>query len=416
MRRLFAALGLALLASCRPAPPHALRQGYYVWQYDWTPAVADGLAAAARAGDATFLVMAGAIGRDPQPHPDWRALAAAGRPVVPVLRIFAPAAALLAADPARLRAEVLRRCDALRTSMAAAGLRLDALQLDLDCPERLLGDYARFLASLRPALPGIALSVTALPSHLDRRDFARVAAACDGYTLQVHGLAYPRTIGEPAALVDAQVARTAIDRAQRLGRPFDVALPTYAHELVFDRAGGALRGLAQPMDPDPDPARFATRVVAADPAAVAALYAYAARAPACRGAHWFRLPVPGDAMAWDLGTLARVRAGEPVSPALGASAERSADGRWLLVLTNRATLAGRAVRVDLAWPAAAGDFGLYGGRVDGSAVPGILPEHLCVPPPAPGQARTAAWFRVASPPRVLAIGALERGAAERVRD
>lgn len=389
-----------LLAACRPAAPHPLRTAFYVWHYDWTPAVGAAVQEAAREPDVSFLVMSGAVGHDTQPHPDWTALAAAGRPSVPVLRIFAPAVSWLEKDPLHLHQVVRDRFARVREARAAAGLTSEALQLDLDCPERLLEAYAAFLRDLRPALPGITLTVTALPSHLDQRAFAEVARACDGYTLQVHGLDYPRQLGDEAAILDPRVARAALDRAQRLGVPFDVALPTYAHELVFDRARGAFRGLVQPADPSPDPAQSVTRVVATDPQAVQAVMRQAAQLSGCRGLHWFRLPVRGDRLAWDAEALQAVRAGRAWEPRVQAGVQAADDGRWLLVLTNHAALTSRFIAVSLRWPQAQGDYGLRGGRVEGDAIPGVLPARLLAPVPAPGCALTAAWFRAAAPPDV----------------
>lgn len=389
-----------LLAACRPAAPHPLRTGYYVWHYDWTPAVDEAVQEAAREPDVTFLVMAGAVGQAAQPHPDWPALAAAGRPSVPVLRVFAPAVSWLEKDPVRLQQVVCDQFARVREARAAAALPSDALQLDLDVPERLLADYARFLRALRPALPGLTLTVTALPSHLDHRAFAAVARACDGYTLQVHGLDYPQRLGDAAAILNPRVARTAVDRAQRLGVPFDVALPTYAHELVFDRVRGAFRGLVQPADPAPDLAQVVVRIAATDPQAVQAVLRQAAVIPNCRGVNWFRLPVRGDRLAWDAESLQSLRAGRAVEPRVQAGVMPADQGRWLLVVTNHAALTSRYIGVSLRWPQAQGDFGLRGARLVSDALPGLLPERLLAPVPAPGCALTAAWFRAAAPPVV----------------
>lgn len=389
-----------LLVACRPAEPHPLRTAFYVWHYDWSPAVVTAVQEAAREPGVSFLVMAGAVGHAAQPHPDWTTLAAAGRPSVPVLRIFAPAVRGLEEDRARLLQQVRDRFGRVREARNAAGLTTESLQLDLDCPERLLDAYAAFLRDLRPALPGITLTVTALPSHLDQRAFAEVARACDGYTLQVHGLDYPRQVGDAAAILDPRVARIALDRAQRLGVPLDVALPTYAHELVFDRARGAFHGLVQPADPEPDPAQSVTRVVATDPQAVQVVLRQAGQIPNCRGVHWFRLPVRGDRLAWDAGALQAVRAGRAWAPRVQAGVQVADDGRWLLVLTNHAALTSRFTAVSLRWPQAQGDYGLRGARVEGDTIPGVLPARLLAQVPAPGCALTAAWFRAAAPPVV----------------
>ena len=80
-------------------------------------------------------------------------------------------------------------------SLAAAAYRgvkenlpdIVGLQIDFDCPESKIADYALWMEAFRNSLPeGAELSFTALPSQMDAPGFKKLAGLADYFVLQIH--------------------------------------------------------------------------------------------------------------------------------------------------------------------------------------------------------------------------------------
>jgi hypothetical protein len=191
----------------------------------------------------------------------------------------------------------------------AAGLEIRELQLDFDAASRRLAEYAHWVAAVRELASPTPVSITALPDWLAQPELPDLLAHTDGWVLQVHGLR-PMTRGHASELLDVDAARSAVERAAALDRPFRVALPTYTYLIARDPATGDALGIAAEQAPRRLPRdRFAR--AEADPAVIAELVAgwTADRPKALRGIVWFRLPVEGDRLAWSWPTFTAVLAG-----------------------------------------------------------------------------------------------------------
>ena len=108
------------------------------------------------------------------------------------------------------------------------------MHLDFDAATRQLDGYRRWLEALREAIAPTPLVLTALPTWLNSPAFVRLAQTADGYVLQVHSWAAPKTPDQPFTLCDPEQAKRAITKAARLNQPFQVALPTYGYRAWFD--------------------------------------------------------------------------------------------------------------------------------------------------------------------------------------
>jgi hypothetical protein len=139
----------------------------------------------------------------------------------------------------------------------------------------------------------------------------------------------------PLVLCDTAAARRAIERAARLGRPFQVALPTYGYLVAFD-GRGRLLGLSAEGPAPAWPEDVRVREMCADPAAMAELVAsLVADRPAClEGIIWYRLPVAGDTLNWSWPTLAAVMAGRAPRGVLRAVARGEEPGLAEIALHN----------------------------------------------------------------------------------
>ncbi len=356
------AFALALTAAAKS-------NGFYVWQRVWTPEVTEAVKTA-RAGERALFVLAGELevsdvwARVNVPEEVWR-----DERVTAVLR--APANAL--EDAEKLRDHLQREIAALKTTR---------VQLDVDVPERKLADYATLLKVLREALPMIELSVTLLPAHLERNEVAAVVREVDYFVVQVHGIEAPRHREEGYALMKRDVARRAVERAKNLGKPFAVALPTYAYVLTFDNAGKFRRLYAEGFPGAPK--GMAAQVAAPD------LTLLAEMLDMKMDVVWFRLPVAGDRWALDMETIRLLENGEIPTPCLELTSARE-EGRLLIRARFRHQIPLECARVTLRWRDAAlrGEFFSLNGTTFDTPY-GTLPESMEVSPHACGQ-----WFPVA---------------------
>ncbi|MBN2309136.1 MAG: DUF3142 domain-containing protein [Candidatus Hydrogenedentes bacterium] len=325
------ALVAALAAACcvyfaiRSRPPAPSFEPFthtiYVWQRSWTDDVVDGVHAAA-AGCNGFSVLAAetsfvdgdldAIRVDP----DWPALAAAGLPVTLVLRADVSLSELLAQDDGPRRAAEFLAVVARAASAGAtdAGADVAGVQLDYDCPTARLAAYRALLEAFRAAVPGLDVSITALPSWVRTRRFRQLVGGLSYFVLQVHSLEKPGSVDEPVELCPTDRIPTYLRRAARARTPYYLALPTYGYEMAFT-ADGAFLGLGAEGPRAEWPSGTVCKVVMAEPAAIANTVRTVSADPPpwLAGFAWFRLPVATDQLNWAWPTLEAVMAGrEPV--------------------------------------------------------------------------------------------------------
>jgi hypothetical protein len=279
----------------------------YVWQRKWTDEVSSGV----RARGGTFSAMVALNAEvsfhenEPEIHRfslDFPALRATGHPVGLALRVgpyrgsFSPETPL-----ARRLAGLARACV---EEARAAGVELSELQLDFDCAESKLDGYREWVRLIREKVRPTPITITALPSWLNQPAFPNLAAITDGYILQVHSLERPKSVSAPFSLCDPAAARSAVERANRIGVPFRVALPTYGYSLAF-RANGQFLGLSAEGPRPSWPANAQLREVRADPVEMAKLaFGWSTNRPRMlRGIIWYRLPIESDILNWRWRTL-----------------------------------------------------------------------------------------------------------------
>lgn len=408
------AAGVVWLARPEPRASGPLAQEAYVWQRRPGPEVRQ---AAARAGDLTRLVFLAAEA-DPRTEPpritrvplDPAVLASLPQTIGLALRI-GPLPGRFADRP-QTADRLLRLAETVVRDARAAGLAVAELELDYDCPESRLADYAAWVARVRRAVQPTPMVITALPAWLSRRrDFARLVEQTDGFVLQVHSFERPQGPEAPLVLCDPRAARAAVEEAARFRRPFRVALPTYGYVAAWSREGRFL-GLAAEGPGLAWPRGAVLRTAEADPAAMAGLVAgwRRDRPRALAGILWYRLPAEGDRRAWPEATFRAVRQGRAPRPKLRAVARVQAEDAALvdIALAN----AGEA---PAPWPAAvrlqwdpsssllASD-GLAGYRIHEEG-PGrlVLERRGKSPPPLPpGAERAVGWLRLDRAVRVEA--------------
>jgi hypothetical protein len=229
LRRLLAGIALALLgAVCLGADP--IETSYWVWNRTQPLSAEEQTELARQKVRALYWN----VGELDYRGASWRWKAApldlnAGRlHVVPVVRLTTEERAPFAAAPLAGLMEKLR-------PIARDG----ELQIDFDCPDRLLGRYAAALATLRETIPH--LSITALTHWPRLADFPKLAHSVEGiapmfYDMQADPTGVSATAPPPPLLDPAQV-EAALKLWSACPVPWRAGLPTFARLTVFDRTG-----------------------------------------------------------------------------------------------------------------------------------------------------------------------------------
>jgi hypothetical protein len=143
-------------------------------------------------------------------------------------------------DPEGIRAALLEAYASDAAALASIGRAPAGLQVDFDCPTRLLPKYAEWLERLRTAVAG-ELSITTLPTWRRASAFRSVIRTCDFFVAQVYAMELPQRKDDALRITDAGSMRRwlrDIDHvARRVGTPYLVGLPTYGQVVHFDAAG-----------------------------------------------------------------------------------------------------------------------------------------------------------------------------------
>jgi len=334
-RWLTVAVLVAVVSACASPPTPSLDHQAYVWQRQWTPALAASLEAM-RSDFSGWRVLAAestAAGELSDAAPRLDLLARSDKPVIAVLR-------LNGSRPPPSIETIAKRIDEITAAWRAAGVSLAGIEIDHDCATAQLDAYADWLAQVHARLPGdLKLSITALPTWIGAPALPRVLAQVDASVLQVHAIAAPRAGQATANLFDATQARRWIEAYAAVApRSFRVALPAYGLRIGFDEDGRAVAVEGEmPRAVDADRAHE----VRVDPLAVAALMRRLASAHPAQlaGVVWFRLPSEDDRRAWSVATLHAVITGAALKSDVAAQTKAANDGAASdLILSNRGTL------------------------------------------------------------------------------
>jgi hypothetical protein len=283
----------------------------------------------------------------------------------------------------------------------AAGNRVPVseLHLDFDCAESKLDGYCQWVAAIHRKLPAIPITITALPSWLRQPDFKRLAGLVSNYVLQVHSLERPGSFNAPFTLCNPEEARSAVHRAQALGFPFRVALPTYGYLVAFD-ARDRFIGLSAEGPRKSWPAGTRTREVRTSPLEMARLarqWDLSIPGP-LQAIIWYRFPSPDDVLNWRWPTLAAIVAGRFPQESIRVESRRVESGLVEISLVNDGELdISSRLAITARWQNArmvAGD-GLRGFELADLGPAGIefraRPESFRLPA---GETLVAGWIRL----------------------
>ena len=223
----------------------------------------------------------------------------------------------------------------------------DEIQLDFDCPDRLLADYARQLAACRTAIRPARLTITALAGWASLPVFGELQKSVDEIAPMFYDLVTDQpadvTRGHLLPLLERGDLKRHLAAWSKCAIPWRAGLPCFARLSIFDTDGrsrghirewtwddAAFHAGLRPLPADSPgialfevtddttlhdaPLRRGQRVVArvVDPAE-AKVCADLARAAGAHSVCWFRLPTGSASSGW---SLAQVLAGADAKPQL----------------------------------------------------------------------------------------------------
>lgn len=384
-----------------------LPQEVYVWQQDWSDGVRNSVNERASRFSNIVVIASELRWKEDQPvlkqiDLPFKTLARIGRPVGMGIRIGVYRGSFAANSPATVYLERLVRTQL--EQWRSSGVEPSEIQLDFDCPESRLGDYLKWIVHLKTVSGSVPLTLTALPSWLDRSAFREMAGASDGYVLQVHSFKHPKHPSEASTLCDPQAAVRYVEKAAQLGKPFRVALPTYGYRLFYDD-GHELLGIAAEGSTREWPRAKTVRELRANSRDMASLVArWAEEHPkALTGIIWFRMPVPEDSLNWPWLELAAVMEGRPPRMEWSLSPVVNDNGLVEIVAENRGESEASlptVIRADWSLSRLIAADGLNSFTLEETNPDNLTltsNRHLTL---APGRSRVLAWLRFDQPTEV----------------
>jgi len=238
----------------------------YVWQRNWSQAVKSAIETQSKKVDGVTVLFAEFHPVDPFGPAlvalDYERLRAIGSHVTLALRMnWSSSAGVRGSFKSGFTDLVAHTLSEARSH----GLEPAAIEIDFDCPTSKLEAYAAELGAVREQLDGVALSITTLPTWMNRpKSFQKLVAETDRFVLQVHSIEPAHHIDTQVSLCDPADALRWSRKAATFGKPYHIALPTYGYRLAYDESGQLVEVAGENASSIKDPS-WRYRVVRANP-------------------------------------------------------------------------------------------------------------------------------------------------------
>ena len=316
----------------------------YVWQRSWDVRLKTSIEANASLLDGLTVLIAeispsedgGSVVYIPV---DFDALRATQKPITFAIRIGGYSGSFDTDQPMtrRLMSEVqsvLEVCSINEFNPAA-------IEIDFDCATSRLEGYTKWLKELRSVLGDVPLSITTLPTWMNRpKAFKHLVQSTDHFVLQVHSIKRPDTISSQVTLCDPADARRWVTEAGSFGVLFHVALPTYGYRIGFDSSGKLVEVCGENASLIKNP-NLRYRVIRAKPVLMSQLVRefHQKRPERCRGIIWYRLPIEKEQFNWDSLTWRTVIAGKVEVSDWHLQSVKQADGSIEIQIKQKSAIA-----------------------------------------------------------------------------
>lgn len=127
------------------------------------------------------------------------------------------------------------------------GLKIQGLQLDLDCPVRLLPRYAQLCREVKKGMGKDRLSITGLVSWIDDAKLTELVQSVDLFVPQFYEGRLPRRFDDDTPVSDHATYSRYVPKLANLDRAYQVGVAAYGQALMFNAKGdlvGPYRGLS----------------------------------------------------------------------------------------------------------------------------------------------------------------------------
>ncbi len=206
-------------------------------------------------------------------------------------------------------------------------LHIRELQIDFDCPESKLDGYLIWIEAIKSRVSPVPVTITALPSWINKHEFKILTDISDGFILQVHSLKPPKYKNDGFEICDPDEANAWIEQASKIGKPFRVSLPTYGYILAYDKNSKFIGLSAEGLNlSQPDGGKLLR--IDSDPAEMAGLVKSLTdkRPEELKGVIWYRLPIKRDRLNWNQHTLEAVMNGRTPQSILRPEVHHTSPG------------------------------------------------------------------------------------------
>jgi hypothetical protein len=119
----------------------------------------------------------------------------------------------------------------------ARGVKVVGVQLDLDCPTRLLPTYAKLARKVKEAIDPLLLSLTALPTWYTSDDVQQLAEAVDFLVPQFYENNVGSHLDDLRPISSISTISSTLNAADRIGHRYMAGLPAYGRALMYDEKG-----------------------------------------------------------------------------------------------------------------------------------------------------------------------------------
>jgi hypothetical protein len=298
----------AFTAKAQAASP--LRHEAYIWQRVWTPAVVEAIRSHGTNFSELVVLKTEVAWERQEPRVyrariDYAALKSTKVPIGVALRIGSFRGPFSTNDSVAVL--LMNLATEMVSEARSKQVTTVELQLDFDCSESNLEGYRLWVQTIARKVSPLPVRITALPGWLNGSSFKPLAQAAGAYVLQIHSLERPKDAQASANLCDPAAALKAVEKADLLGIPFRVALPTYSYLLAFGTDGKFI-GLSAEGPPHSWPENAQAREIASNPSEIAGLveHWHAHQPRNMEGLLWFRLPSSQDTFNWRWPTLGAI--------------------------------------------------------------------------------------------------------------
>jgi hypothetical protein len=379
---------------------HAIENNrFYIWQRDWqNPKLMDAVKAS---NCKIFYFLASEFEKDKiyKITPSKAFFQTSGEKI-PVFRIHLSFFKKWINKHSKIN-EIVNAYNKILSNALLNNTKINELQIDLDTPESKLGNFIDFMQELKINLPiDTKLSFTALPCHLNNPQFEKLANTADYYVLQVHGLEYPKNEKDKVFILNPTVAKSAIDKAEQLNKRYILALPTYAYQLNFSKENGDFLFLNAEKIPLPKK-NIRVKIIAPKLKDLIKLVKFATTKQKnteneikCLGIIWFRLPIKGDRLNFDLKTINSISSGIMPKQKITATWKLQKNGVYHLIVENFGIISQKQLSIHINSDNLKGKFDLLHNyksnqQINFQKFPKVITGSI----PPPGEAFTVAWFR-----------------------